>query len=603
MNKNNTFLDDMLQGSEPLPEKEKKEEIKKNKLNQSTENDITSQNNPNQLFFDQTLKAHLTETRIKEKLGNISQNWKKEEINELIEDEKKIADYDRLKIKDLPENWKEQLDKIPQLENNQEKHQSQDLKPQDYDQVKQELNEWKQIFIHQTPQEVAQQIKGLEQRPDISQTTWEDYQNRKSSSEFQEVTDKLKEWENTFTDQTPSEAGNERTVLNEREKELKQWEEHFPQQTPKEVKGKIEQLNQRPNISEQDWNNKQEENERLNGELEKANISLKKWEETFSKQGGANEVQQEITNLKKEWAKKDQEYNRAIKELEKWIRVLESQEPEKVKKKITELSQRPNIPISEQQWWDDYSGRKSKEQNNQESQEWQQDKQKIQEYEKEIKDLLEINDLSAWKLELVKLKNSKDGLENKIKMIINLSTTEPLPDDWHNWIISQQQIEIIKNQLEQEKIKLKEWTSQFPQKTPQQVQQENKNDKKNTQSLQNWKDRFENKTAREVEKEIKSKETEITLLQQQIEELGGTVGANPSEKLIEGKLREVVSVEDWNIGYLLQVLKKFQEWREEGTSEQRRAIAKYWLVIKRNIDYLEQRNKKITTIQKTNVRK
>ena len=91
------------------------------------------------------------------------------------------------------------------------------------------------------------------------------------------------------------------------------------------------------------------------------------------------------------------------------------------------------------------------------------------------------------------------------------------------------------------------------------VEKERQIAKKPERLLTEWTNQFNEKSPKEVAKEIRSKESEITILKSQIEELGGTVGANPSEKLIESKLREVVVAEDWNLGYLSQVLKKFLE--------------------------------------------
>ncbi|CAG8483070.1 7398_t:CDS:2, partial [Scutellospora calospora] len=100
------------------------------------------------------------------------------------------------------------------------------------------------------------------------------------------------------------------------------------------------------------------------------------------------------------------------------------------------------------------------------------------------------------------------GWENKIRLVLGLEEDELFPNDWHNQLINKQQLALIQDLL---------------------------GEKSRTQ---------------EVAKEIKNKDSEITILHLQIEELGGTVGANP-------------------------ILKKFLEWREMGTSEQKRAIIKY----------------------------
>ena len=355
----------------------------------------------------------------------------------------------------------------------------------------------------------------------------------------------------------------------------------------------IERLKKQLNISDQEQNDKQKQLQQLEKQLEQTNQLLEKWEYAFPNQE-IHEVQEERTNLEEELEEQKQKYDLLTKELE---RTLESTDLTQIKDKIKELEQRPDIPITEQQWWDDYSRRKSHEQSERERKEWEQDKQKIKEYEEEIKTSLEINNSNTWKLELAKLKNEKEGLEKNIKLVMNLTNDEPLPNNWQNQLTSQQQIKSLQYQLEQEQRRLKEWTSQFPSKTPQQISQERQNNRKITQDLQEWKSKFENKNANQLEKEIKNKDTEILILKQQIAELGGTAGANPSERLIESKLREVVGAEEWDLGYLTQVLEKFLEWREWGSSEQKRAINKYWIAIKKNLEYLKIRNSNLRSIE------
>ncbi|CFW93333.1 protein of unknown function [endosymbiont DhMRE of Dentiscutata heterogama] len=168
--------------------------------------------------------------------------------------------------------------------------------------------------------------------------------------------------------------------------------------------------------------------------------------------------------------------------------------------------------------------------------------------------------------------------QKKIKVYDELNV-KGLPKDW-------------KNQLKKAK-ELKKWTEKFPDHTPEQLSRERHENKQNSRLLKEWTDKFAEKKPGEIEKELKNKEAEITILKSQVAELGGTAGTNPSERLIETKLREVVMAEDWNLGYLIQVLTKFLEWKEWGTSEQKRALAKYQSIINKNIDYLWQREKKI----------
>jgi hypothetical protein len=255
------------------------------------------------------IKANLTEEQIKQNLGNLE--IKQEEIIEQVlkaEDKQKITAYDSLEVKDLPTDWKKQLERKAQLEINQA----------DYNAKKEELKGWTDTFAEQKPLEVAEKITKLEQRPDIAQATWDDYKDRKSVAEYDALEQELNGWKNTFTDQTPEEVEERRVELVKKESELKEWCEEFPQQTPDQVRQKITELEQKLN----DW--------------------MGTWEH------------RELSKVKEEWDL---------------------------------LKKRPDIPITQQQWWNDYTRRKPLAKSKAEKEELIAEKRKVTELKAENKKL------------------------------------------------------------------------------------------------------------------------------------------------------------------------------------------------------------------------
>ena len=54
----------------------------------------------NKKFFNDTIKAHLTEDKIKQKIGDLNKKWKKDNISENLSDEekRKLALYELVEV-------------------------------------------------------------------------------------------------------------------------------------------------------------------------------------------------------------------------------------------------------------------------------------------------------------------------------------------------------------------------------------------------------------------------------------------------------------------------------------------------------------------------
>ncbi|CAG8542143.1 36825_t:CDS:10 [Gigaspora margarita] len=134
--------------------------------------------------------------------------------------------------------------------------------------------------------------------------------------------------------------------------------------------------------------------------------------------------------------------------------------------------------------------------------------------------------------------------QQKIRAYDKLEVKD-LPKDWKVQLKNNKvEIQELTSKINQKTEELKKWIKQFPNHTPEQIYQERQEDRKNTRLLKEWTDRFAEKKPGEIEKELKNKDAEITILKSQVAELGGTAGTNPSERLIESKLREVIMAED-----------------------------------------------------------
>jgi hypothetical protein len=109
------------------------EQSDKPELTEQDLNDLTEaiQKNPNQKFVQETIQANLTPEEIKE-LGGLSEikSGRVEEVL-LATDKQKIETYNRLNVKDLPDDWELQLARLKELEK----------KTAEYNQIKQKLSE------------------------------------------------------------------------------------------------------------------------------------------------------------------------------------------------------------------------------------------------------------------------------------------------------------------------------------------------------------------------------------------------------------------------------------------------------------------------------
>lgn len=187
---------------------------------------------PNKDFLDQVIEANLSEEKRK-KLNLNKEGWKDDRVEPIktATDQDKIEAYDRLGVKDLPEDWAKDLARIAQLEENQ----------LDYEAKKEELKGWTNAFIDKKPNEVQEEINKLEAKQ-------------------KETEEELNSWKDTFKDQTPAEVKEEKaelvkkdylnqTKITELEQKLGEWKESFNGRELKEVKEEWEILQKRPDIT------------------------------------------------------------------------------------------------------------------------------------------------------------------------------------------------------------------------------------------------------------------------------------------------------------------------------------------------------------------
>jgi hypothetical protein len=216
--------------------------------------------------FNTILKEYLTPEEITEHLKNIEgTKWKEDEALRILtpEEQKKVDDYDRLKVKNLPEDWEKQLLRKDWLEKNQV----------DYEQVKKDLGEWTKAFSPKTPSQVLDLINAKE----------------KDSSKAKD--------------------------------ELDKWKNIFPDQDYTGVKDKIDSLN---------------------AKVDSLGGKLKEWERAFPEQT-ADKVRKEVDDLKAK--------------LKEWGKNFDDKDLTKAKDEWEALKKRPDIPITQKEFWDDYARR------------------------------------------------------------------------------------------------------------------------------------------------------------------------------------------------------------------------------------------------------
>jgi hypothetical protein len=242
------------------------------------ENNIT----PNKDLFKEVItEANLSEEKVRQELPNLDKEWKDDTIEPIktATDQEKIDAYNNLEtkglpFKGLPFDWKDKLLRLKYLES----------RLADFDQNKEELKGWDDIYGDKKPQELAAEIK-------------------KTEEQKAKITEKLATWENIFVNQESQ-----------------------------EINKKINQL-----IENND--SLQQANKRISQELND-------WKGTWN--------HKELLEVKEEWDL---------------------------------LNKRPDLPITEQQFFDDYARRKSIEVNNKEAVELEKAKAEIFEYQEEIKGL------------------------------------------------------------------------------------------------------------------------------------------------------------------------------------------------------------------------
>lgn len=312
-NNNSSFFEEMIKISEKeAPKETKTEKAEKEQKIKSEFEKRTRVLDESQ--FVKIVKSYLSKEIIKEKLGDLDKGRKTEVIEPVLtkDDQDKLIAYEDLKVEELPNDWEKQLLRKEELEKDQA----------DYIQKKEELKGWTDIFGNQTPQEIQEKISKLEERPDISQSTWGDHKDRKPLEEYNQIKEELDGWKDAFKDQSPSEVEEDKKSLlekyNSTDSELKEWQNCFPNQSSEQIKNEKEELTKKLNEWTQAWENK------------------------------------ELSEVRKEW---------------------------------DNLKKRPDIPIKEKQWWDDYACRQPLAKTKLEREELIKEKDRNLQLEKENEDL------------------------------------------------------------------------------------------------------------------------------------------------------------------------------------------------------------------------
>lgn len=229
----------------------------------------------NRKFFEEVIETSNLSSEDKKKIGEFKEFKNDTESKVLkVGEKEKIKAYDKLKVKELPEDWEFKLARIEELEKNQA----------DYLKKKEELKGWTDTFGEKKPTQIQEVINLLEEK------------NKEIGEEV--ITEKEK---HSLT-----------------EKELKGWKEVFLNQTALQLKQKISELEEK------------------------------------------------------------------VKE---WTHFFDYRELAEIKKEIEELRKRPEISISEKQFWDDYAQRKSLGQNELEMEELVKEREKVEEYKRKNEEL------------------------------------------------------------------------------------------------------------------------------------------------------------------------------------------------------------------------
>lgn len=188
----------------------------------------------------------------------------------------------------------------------------------------------------------------------------------------------------------------------QKQAELKGWTDTFGQQTPQEVQAEITKLTARPDIPQATWEDYKDR--KTLSEYHQIQTELDKWKNTFPTQA-AEEVEEYQTDLLKKcnlaeqelktWQRDfpqqtSQEVKQIKAELEnnlsEWIQNWGQELPE-VQKEWELLKKRPDIPITEKEFYDDYARRKNHQQSKLEAEELRKEQEKVKELREKNKKL------------------------------------------------------------------------------------------------------------------------------------------------------------------------------------------------------------------------
>ena len=213
-----------------------------------TPNITPSSEAPNKDFFKEAVQAILPEDKIKQKLGDLDQEWTDDRVEPVktLDDQEKLLIYEKLQVAELPFDWKIQLERLNHLEKQQV----------DYNQIKEELTGWTDTFGIIKPQEVENGIKELTEKlikTEAELKTWKDIFGDQTAEEvegnrsdlvekYQLAENVLEEWDRAFMGQSAQQ-------VKQIEKELNEWKQTWGNRELTQVKEEWEILNKRPPLT------------------------------------------------------------------------------------------------------------------------------------------------------------------------------------------------------------------------------------------------------------------------------------------------------------------------------------------------------------------
>ncbi|MCE8163421.1 MAG: hypothetical protein I3273_05050 [Candidatus Moeniiplasma glomeromycotorum] len=186
----------------------------------------------NRKFFEQIIENSNLSEEDKKKIGEFK-DFKNDTVSEVlkVEDKDKIAIYDKLKVKELPEDWELRLEREKELER---------LLAENEPKIA-ELKVWKEVFAEQKPLEIQEKIKKTEEE---NNKIKEELKEEKANHNLTEQ--ELKTWKETFSSQTASQISEK---IKELEEKVKEWTQFFDYRELSEIKQEISELRKRPDLS------------------------------------------------------------------------------------------------------------------------------------------------------------------------------------------------------------------------------------------------------------------------------------------------------------------------------------------------------------------